>query len=659
MKKYSFITIFIVALTNILGYTVARGLKYNATGTFFGINFNILTFLAISAFSIIVYCFFSELLNKIDSRLRISDKTYNIINIIILVLSIIYLLLIYKFEVPGLFYGIQMKDALIRESMNHFLFVLVVSMPMLGMYALTKLNPHVSKCIRIMVAAMISFFGSILAYIPNMWKNNMWGEYHVHAYTNGIVNVMYLKPFDDINFSIYGHYGLIYYPFVKLLGNNYTAIAITTALFTGITYLLYSYILEKMIKNNIVYVLSLLGIVGTSVTFYNYGNYIQILPHRCLFPAVAVAYIMNCETKGRIQLIRRMVIELLIGIMAFVFNPESGAVVIIIFVAYEVVKGKSSILAVINNLLRMLFIAVSSFMVSWFIINTYNHLVGGRNNSLFEIIYPIGSSEYDVSGMLRCPIQLPLTQYTLFSIVFTVAIALCISKWWLKKIECVKHDYILFSLGISGLSSFTYFMNRQAAMNLSISHIQFVAIIFILADCYADHKMVSDYKEICALNAEELARASVLIVPFLIAMFLGFESIMSSGSAIFNRSKSTWETVSLEEDYENLDNWIPNEVKAFGRTIPELYYQLGKDPMVYTVQVQNPDINTAAYEELDRILREEKEIVLSRQALDCRGIREMLIEHGYETENIYRVFEGNNFVLLHYRKMESFDERQN
>ena len=95
------------------------------------------------------------------------------------------------------------------------------------------------------------FAGATFAYTPNPFKNDIWGVYHTHAYTNSIVHVANLEPYNDIMKSIYDHYAMVYFPFVRLFGNDYYAIAITIALFTIVMYFCAFYVLINTIKDDL------------------------------------------------------------------------------------------------------------------------------------------------------------------------------------------------------------------------------------------------------------------------------------------------------------------------------------------------------------------------------------------------------------------------
>lgn len=473
----------------------------------------------------------------------------------------------------------------------------------------------------------------------------MWGLYHIHAYTNSIVSVMNLKPYSDTNCSIYGHYGLIYFPFVKVLGNDTRAILIVVGMFAVLTYLLTFYVLDNLILNDRVFCMATIAVIGTTGTYFGAGNYFQILPQRTLLPALAVAVVTFLEN-SKISGISKFLLEMVFGTVAIVFNLEMGLVALIIIGTYEIIRTDFALFKIAKKVFIIFVYFAACFLLAYIWVNVYNICVGGSWNTIKTFIYPIGSEQYNMSEILRTPIQNPFTGYALQIIVFSLALFSAIWHIWAEK-QKTKTMLLQAALSTSGLASLVYFMNRSAASCLAISHIQFVAVLFIFADRIFNNIENTDVLESNKINLKYIAKNKWPIIACFLAFYFSLESIASIGMVVDNRSSSTWEKESLNEDYINVEKWISKNVKAFGMGVPEIFYQCGIDPQIYVTDWAGADMTSKGLGVISSVLQENSEIIISSETLDRSDVQEMLNSNGYNEADR---FEGTNFTLVYLKR---------
>lgn len=237
--------------------------------------------------------------------------------------------IIYDKETENSIVGYDWHLGFIREDYPHLLFTtfMLGTIFICGTIIKSRIGIHIS--IKYLFAVVLAFLGGVFTYAPNPFKNEIWGVYHTHAYTNSIVHVMNLEPYDDIMKSIYGHYAMVYYPFVRVLGDNYMAIAVTIALFTTVMCFCAFYVLINIVKDDLLCVLSMVAVLGTSINFMGKGEYFQIMLHRCLFPMIVLAFIV-WHTKHRNIDYVFPIGNLILGTFAILFFLETWLVYTIV-----------------------------------------------------------------------------------------------------------------------------------------------------------------------------------------------------------------------------------------------------------------------------------------------------------------------------------------
>lgn len=641
MKKNSMILGTMMFIVLFWGFQMATDASANQIGTIWGINFNLFSYAMILLVSFGAYIILNVIVEKNILKLRISNEASNIINIEIALVAIVYLYCVYKNEVDFLYAGADLRRSFVRENVEHIWFAILVIVACILVGCLVRSVNECPKGFRKITAIFFSLLGGLFSFAPNIYQNDMWGLWHIHAYTNSIVNTMFLQPYSDVNCSIYGHYGLIYYPFVKVLGNDYTAIAITIALFVGITYFLWLYVIDRLIKHDGLYFLTAFAIIGTSTTYFGAGNYFQGLPCRCLFPTIAIAYIVRNEMK---EFKHRYLIEVLVGTIAIIFNLESGLGAVAIIFVYEIVTEKFRICDVIKKIIKMIGYVIACFGLAYLIVNLYNIACQGTWNSLRSFIYPLGSTEYDMSAILQTPIQNPFGGYMPQLFVFVICAFTAVYEIWFQDQTKGKQRIIL-SIAVSGLVMLVYFMNRSAASNLFLTHAQFIVLLTICADYIFSHDVKFNVRNIIQIDSSGVQKWVIAAMASFLALFFAIESAVSIGSITSNRGRSTWNCDTLNSDYERLVSWIPNDVPAFGMGVPELYYELGRETGVYVTDWA--DMNDSSLTEISKVLGEIDSVVVSRETARRWQIEAMLNWYDYQEMDC---FDGKIFSLVYYEK---------
>ncbi len=289
-------------------------------------------------------------------------------------------------------------------------------------------------------------------------------------------------------------------------------------------------------------------------------------------PIVTLAYCVWATKKSKVTIWH----EVLIGAIAIVWNFETGLFSIIILCLFNVLIGfndrqKARIGGLIVSIIKSFFMILSSLVLAYLLVYFYNILCGYYTPiSVADYIFPIGSKEYIIDG-LRLPLPTAFSIYVLQIILFTALVIDGVARIICRQMDGFDAIIIQMCIALSGLSSLTYFMNRAAYSNISISWIQFVLAMAIIGDGVLRPKE----------EWEIMTGMRFLVAAFLFGLAL--ESTMNLTKAIEYRTFYVWETDPFVKMQDSVKENVPKDTFAFGIGVPELYCELGWETGVYTI----------------------------------------------------------------------------
>ncbi len=617
----------------------ASASAYNAEGAIKGINFNLFTYVAALGLAFVLWLILtgiSRLIYKKAERNAAAAASGNGSAAGKAVSAFLYavygaascgiLLLIYEIYINenNLWPGTASQTFLRQEVSHRIYFAGIFLAAGIFLFTLSRENTRKNLAFRIGTAVLFAGINAVATWCPNIFNDNGAGVPHIHAVLNSIVNVAHLQPYSELNCSIYGHYGLLFLPVVKILGNDLTGIMLSIAAFTFIAFLSAFFCASKMIRRDSVYIFTLAAITGTTTIFTRRGQYFQINPLRLLFPMLMLAVITFGEyyaEKSKKLRILSAVLEYACGICAVIWNFETGLFSVAVCAAVMVYRAlygrklfsKGTFIA----LLRAVIYGVVCLAGAYGIVNIYNLLTGGSVNSIRLFIYPLMSGTYDVDN-LRVPLPSVKFLYFFQILLFFFTALIMLEKRLSGSSEDKETDTLRFAAALSGLSSLIYFINRAAYSNMSIAHIQMVMLLAAWGQ-YALTVRRDNWKKMLSAPLS-FFRCSVSSILFFGLVWMAVEGMMYIEVCYDYRADSSWQKDNYVIGLEELKQTMPENTFGFGYCVPELWYQLRWDNICFMTDWS--DINDYNIEYAMAEAQKHDAFVTTTKNLKFEGYRE-------------------------------------
>ncbi len=578
----------------------------NATGRLWGMNYNLAKTILVVILGFVAYLLLMLFTQKIE--IEETDKTRIAFMTVYLVLAlavVIFLLVCYESECSVAWFGEDFEMMFSRDMYSHIPFLLIITAFSVVLAFIASLaNKKAPWLFRKIFAIALAVFGGVLSYAPNAFKNQAWWFYHVHAYTTSIVNVMNGVPFNDTTNGIYGHYGIILYPLVKVLGDDFFGVMRAIAVVSGISFLLAFIILDKLIENDVIYVLSSIACLGTVVNYFCKGFLFQEFPARVFAPILTLAYLIIINRSKKTLY---YITGILVGTLSVLFNTETGICCSLTIAAVWMLENWNwKARDVIVSTLKAIAAVAVSFLIAYAIVLLYNCLHNGEIISIGTFIYPFGNSSFDVQSIIRVNYPSELSWHTFRAIVFCGFAFEAIRRLLFKFDEDKKRIVSEMAIGLNGMSILLLYINHCSPAYLAPSHMHLVILLAIMAEKILQGWSICGFFKTDSLRFGESLLA---LIAFFVMANLALDCIATVPKSVANRKESVWETDSLREEYAYLESILPTDVPALGFAIPEIYYQLGIDPKIYTSDWA--DKTPGCFEEAERAFEHYDRVIMS------------------------------------------------
>ena len=514
----------------------------------------------------------------------------------------------------------------------------------------------INKIVRVVITVLFTIGTSVQFYAPNIFQDVQGGTYHSHAYTNSIINACWLIPYSHHMESLYGHYAILYMPVLKAMHrflhvDYLTGIWIVTAVIAGVSILLFAYILNYFAKSNVIYYLGLFAIGEEYFMLMQGGVYMQVHPHRMIFPVAVAALALLEHRKQK----RYHVLSVILLTLSFVWSTEVGIVTMLAYAAYSwawyTMDGEKFSARKAGLLFREGAIYVLlPFALAYGVINGYNLLAGGSILNFKEFMFPLISDRGYIDS-----IELPLPDVThtwIGSAVLFLAITV-MSLFYLllpKKGEEKGEKPYYFLLGIMCLGLMLYYINRPVEGCMFI--VMFLMLIIqaiILQKGQRVYLEWKESKEALFARPQRFLFLSLRIITTFILFIMAFDSLYSMPSAWKKSAETIWKRDELVEFAEYIWIQIPPNAKSFGEGVPELMALIDRDTHLHTTEWSYRNTPLDTMELVRKDLEDEEWFFCSTASLYY-----MQCEYPGLTDHFYlhETFEYNGAEFAFFRKTE-------
>lgn len=488
------------------------------------------------------------------------------------------------------------SEALIR---NYFSFPIWITITVVGVLICLlilrdKPKKEMRKCktaLRAIVAMLFSFGTAIQFYAPNIFQDIQGGTYHSHAYTNSIINACWLIPYTEHNQSLYGHYGILFMPVLKILHRIFeidylTGIFLVSAVVAGISILLYIWILNHFAEHDLIFYMGMFAVGEYYFMLMQGGVFLQVHPHRMIFPIMLVALALWEKKKGKIY----NILAIFLITVSIVWSTEVGLVIMLAFSLYRwiqhIMDGEMLTLGKLLVLLRyLLLFSVIPFVMSYIIVSGYNVAVGGPWLDIKEFLFPLVSERGYISN-----IELPLPDATHAwigaSLLFLSVVGITLRYLLFpKKDEQAGMVPFYFLIGVLSLGLMIYYVNRPTEGSLFI--VMFLMLILQAVILQKSQNIYMEWRASKGTIFDEKNRflfLSLRVITTFILFVMAFDCIYSMPKAWKTSAETIWKRAELQEFADYIYIQVPPDAVAFGEGVPELLSMIDRDTHLHTTE---------------------------------------------------------------------------
>ena len=475
--------------------------------------------------------------------------------------------------------GADFNESLFRYQIPHGLYFLLLAAATLASYLLIqacrtqKRHPLLRLLISLPYAALLS----CTVWVPNIFYN-LHTVYHAHAYYSTICDVLNLAPLGKLNPPFYGHYGLFFLIPCRILGifgiPQNIAIATTLACCNLIALLAVLYAVHVFVRNDGVFLITLLALGDPYLMMmpklhYVKDVYLQLIPHRILFPAIVSACFAAFSARDLNR--KRISVLYLLATLSFLWNTESGLVCIAAIALYVFLRRFNRSVPLSRDNLKALgasaVLALAAMLTAYLAVTGYSFLTGGQGLSFKIYMYPILG---DFKGIVpRGHLPDLLRTWVPVTLFFLATTAVC-ALWILNGKGSRGNSSSFLCTAVMALGLQVYYLDNGIQVRLMIGFFQFVILLAALLDFL-----------IARESALKAGRGLSLIALAVMVTFAlgnaGMKEVLS------DRRSTAWQVKSLSQFAGELDKEIPEGTIAFGRGVSDLFAAMNRDPGLHVL----------------------------------------------------------------------------
>ncbi len=348
------------------------------------------------------------------------------------------------------------------------------------------------------------------------------------------------------------------------------------------------------------------------------GVYLQVHPHRMIFPMILAAIALREYKTGK----KYNVLAVIINVLSFVWSTEVGIATMLSFALYrwmgQVLDGEAFSVKKILLLVRELAVhAFIPFVLAYMTVSGYNLLAGGAVLDFKEFMFPLIS---DRDYIDKIELTLPDVTHAWTGTALLFLGALCPAMFYAlfpsknEKENGLKPFY--FFLGMLSLVLMLYYINRPAEGSMFI--IMFLMLILQASILQKSQEVYLDWrreKDAVFAMPNRFLFLALRVVTTLILFIMAFDGIYSMPGAFRKSSETIWKRDELMEFAQYIYVQIPPDAVSFGEGVPELMSMIDRDTHLHSTEWSYLNMPLDTMEEIRYALEDEEWFFCSLESL--------------------------------------------
>lgn len=479
--------------------------------------------------------------------------------------------------------------------------------------------------------AAVSVIIGWAVYQPNCF-NKHYNLLHFHAFFNSIYRVMNLQPYSELNAGVYGFYGILMAPFVKLFGGDVEACMIVCAVTGAISILCFCYILDNLIKNIWLKLVSMIAMLAGILSLYS-GIYVQLFPHRFVSISFVLAFMIYQQKKKRGW--KEIFLRCLV-VCALVFNIETGLGCLLAVAGSRIVRILQKKFLYHwecwKVILKEIAYGAIELVSAYCVVGVYNLVVSGEWITLKAALFPFWGNSY--VNDLNMPLPTIPSLWMVVLAVLISAVCFVIKNTGLCGELIVNEEVLILTAAIIAvIVQMTYYVNRSVYGNIYV-----VLPLFVIICAYlVEHIIYWNVQETEKFgNGAMRAVATglvIMICSFAVMTVCNYFTIEKERT--YNRDMDT---------AKQITSWVAREVPegtlAIGAGMPEIYSMLGWKTGFYGIDMSDFPV-----------VEREKQIEICEMLNDCRDLftseATMIMLEKYAGDQLINFFENHEVVKMY------------
>ena len=470
--------------------------------------------------------------------------------------------------------GSDFNGSLFRYQIPAPAWLLLLACTMLALYLFARfMRTFRSRpLLRLLISLPYICLLSCTVWIPNIFYSH-YIFFHAHPYFSSIYDVLNLAPLGELDTPLYGHYALFFLlpcKLMQLLGIRQNIAAATMLAFCNVvTLLAVLYAIHKFVKNDGVFLIALFSLgdvylMYVQKLFYIKDVYLQTIPHRVMFPALACA--LMAAFAGKELGKGKTACLYVLAALSFLWNPETGLVCMAAVSLYVFLSGPG-----LRKLALCAALSLASILADYLIVLAYDFLTSGQGVSFRSFMYPMMGQAKGIAVQSPMP---DLFRTWLSVTIFLLAAAGASVLRIVKKQGGEGRAACFLCMAVLALGLLSYFMNNPVQLNLTVVFFQVVILLAVLLD-------------FLLRGNDKNIQAKVLSIPVLAVMATFFMGNMGMREVLSDRRSSAWGAKNLSAFVRTLDEEVPGGTLAFGWGVSDLFAAMDRDPSVHVLDWVN------------------------------------------------------------------------